>query len=310
MADQLAGSGLALDWQRYGGTVDEQQASEGGGREFQRVADELRFRMTNGTYPEKSFLPSQRDLAEELGVSRDTVQRALRELVDEGWIESKQGSGSRVIKTQRIQSSAPKATRSRRGMTLEFLVGEAFEQSEVTLDVYTLTSESLYWLIQQQAHRIRSRYISPQRITLRMLLPAEQQTLPYPRVKGDPQDTRLRERLHDITERHTRSLRESLGALKTEGWVPTVEVEIRRAPLTPTFKLYMFNGMEALHGPYEVIERNIALDSGEEITALDVLGLGATLTHHIKDEDPDSAGSIFVDSMQKWFNSVWALLSE
>ncbi|MET9911266.1 winged helix-turn-helix domain-containing protein [Streptomyces sp. NPDC006476] len=290
--------------------MDEQQASEGGGREFQRVADELRFRMTNGTYPEKSFLPSQRDLAEELGVSRDTVQRALRELVDEGWIESKQGSGSRVIKTQRIQSSAPKATRSRRGMTLEFLVGEAFEQSEVTLDVYTLTSESLYWLIQQQAHRIRSRYISPQRITLRMLLPAEQQTLPYPRVKGDPQDTRLRERLHDITERHTRSLRESLGALKTEGWVPTVEVEIRRAPLTPTFKLYMFNGMEALHGPYEVIERNIALDSGEEITALDVLGLGATLTHHIKDEDPDSAGSIFVDSMQKWFNSVWALLSE
>ncbi|MEU1270853.1 winged helix-turn-helix domain-containing protein [Streptomyces sp. NPDC005799] len=290
--------------------MDGQQANDGGGREFQRVADELRFRMTNGTYPEKSFLPSQRDLAEELGVSRDTVQRALRELVDEGWIESKQGSGSRVIKTQRIQSSAPKATRSRRGMTLEFLVGEAFEQSEVTLDVYTLTSESLYWLIQQQAHRIRSRSISPQRITLRMLLPAEQQTLPYPRVKGDPQDTRLRERLHGITERHTKSLRESLGALKTEGWVPTVDVEIRRAPLTPTFKLYMFNGMEALHGPYEVIERNIALDSGEEITALDVLGLGATLTHHIKDEDPDSAGSIFVGSMQKWFNSVWELLSE
>ncbi|MCH5674756.1 GntR family transcriptional regulator [Streptomyces gilvus] len=288
-----------------------QQTSGGTGREFQRVADELRFRMTNGTYPERSFLPSQRDLADEFRVSRVTVQRALRELINEGWIESKQGSGSRVIKTQRIQSSAPKATRSRRGVTLEFLIGEAFEQPEVTLDVYTLTSESLYWLIQQQAHRIRSRSISPRRITLRMLLPDERQSLPYPRVKDDPEDPRLRERLHDITERHTKSLQESLGSLRSEGWVPSVDVDIRRAPLTPTFKLYLFNRVEALHGPYEVIERNIALESGEELTALDVLGLGATLTHHIKDEQhQDSAGSIFVDSMQKWFNSVWELLSE
>ncbi|WP_406200762.1 MULTISPECIES: GntR family transcriptional regulator [unclassified Streptomyces] len=290
--------------------MDAQQTSDSGGREFQRVADELRARMTDGPYAPGSYLPSQRDLAEEFGVSRDTVQRALRELVDEGWIESRQGSGSRVIKTQRIHSPTPKATRSRRGITLESLISEAFEQPEVTLDVYTLTSESLYWRIQQQADRIRGRSISPGRITLRMLLPAETQSLPYPRVKDDQGDQRLRERLHDITERHTESLRESLGALKTEGWVPSVDVEIRRAPLTPAFKLYLFNGAEALHGPYEVIERKIELEPGEEITALDVLGLGATLTHHVKDDEPNSSGSVFVESMQKWFDSVWNLLSE
>ncbi|MET9832869.1 winged helix-turn-helix domain-containing protein [Streptomyces sp. NPDC006385] len=290
--------------------MEAQQSGDGGIREFQRVAHELRARMTDGPYTLGSFLPSQRDLAEEFGVSRDTVQRALRELVDEGWIESRQGSGSKVIKTQRIQSSTPKATRSRRGITLESLIGEAFEQPEVTLDVYTLTSESLYWRIQQQADRIRGRSISPRRIGLRMLLPAETKTLPYPRVKDDPDDTRLRERLHDITERHTKSLRESLGALKTEGWVPSVDVEIRRAPLPPAFKLYLFNGAEALHGPYEVIERKIELEPGEEITALDVLGLGATLTHHVKDEEPNSSGTVFVESMQKWFDSVWDLLSE
>lgn len=290
--------------------MDAQQTSDGGGREFQRVADELRARMTDGPYSPGAYLPSQRDLADEFGVSRDTVQRALRELVDEGWIESRQGSGSRVIKTQRIHSPTPKATRSRRGITLESLISEAFEQPEVTLDVYTLTSESLYWRIQQQADRIRGRSISPGRITLRMLLPAETQSLPYPRVKDDKGDTRLRERLHDITQRHTESLRESLGALKTEGWVPSVDVEIRRAPLTPAFKLYLFNGAEALHGPYEVIERKIELESGEEITALDVLGLGATLTHHVKDDEPNSSGSVFVGSMQKWFDSVWNLLSE
>ncbi|MGW4166176.1 winged helix-turn-helix domain-containing protein [Streptomyces chartreusis] len=289
--------------------MEAQQAGDGGGREFQRVADELRARMTDGSYRLGSFLPSQRDLAEEFEVSRDTVQRALRELVDEGWIESRQGSGSRVVKTQRIQSATPKATRSRRGITLESLISEAFEQPEVTLDVYTLTSESLYWRIQQQADRIRGRSISPRRITLRMLLPAETHPLPYPRVKDDKDDPRLRERLHGITERHAKSLRESLVALKTEGLVPSVDVEIRRTPLTPTFKLYLFNGAEALHGPYEVIERKIELEPGEEITALDVLGLGATLTHHVKDDDPNASGTVFVESMQKWFDSAWDHLS-
>jgi hypothetical protein len=63
-------------------------------------------------------------------------------------------------------------------------------------------------------------------------------------------------------------------------------------------------------GPYEVIERRIVLDSGEEVDALDVLGLGARLTHHVKDADPLSTGSVFVDSWQAWFDSVWKLLAE
>jgi DNA-binding transcriptional regulator YhcF (GntR family) len=280
-----------------------------GGREFRRVADELRGRMTDGTYPLGSFLPSQRDLAEELAVSRSTVQRALRELVNEGWIESRQGSGARVVRTQRIQSSAAKATRLRRGGTLDPFISEAFEQSEVTLDVHTLTSESLDAHIRLQAERIRGGFIVPQRITLRMLLPDATLTLPYPRVKDDRNDPRLRGRLRSITERHTSSLVGSLRDLQTEGLVPFVDVRIRHAPLTPTFKLYLFNGVEVLHGPYEVIERKIVLDSDEEITALDVLGLGATLTHHVKDQDSSSSGSVFVDSMQRWFDSVWELLA-
>jgi DNA-binding transcriptional regulator YhcF (GntR family) len=290
-----------------------ERVSEGGGREFGRVAAELRVRMTDGTYPLRSFLPSQRDLAEEFGVSRDTVQRVLRELANEGWIESRQGSGSRVVKTQRIQSSAAKATRLRRGVTLGPLISEAFEQQEVTLDVYTLTSESLDIHIRLQAERVRGGFIAPQRIRLRMLLPEATLPLPYPRVKGDRSDGRLRERLRGITTFHTESLQTSLRDLQTEGLVPSVDVRIRHTPLTPTFKLYLLNGAEALHGPYEVIEREIVLgleEDQEVVTALDVLGLGATLMHHVKDEDPNSPGTVFVDSMQKWFDSVWKMLSE
>ncbi|MFE0508640.1 winged helix-turn-helix domain-containing protein [Streptomyces sp. NPDC058964] len=283
--------------------------SAGGGREFQRVSDELRARMTDGTYARGSFLPSQRDLAAEFAVSRDVVQRALRELVSEGWIESRQGRGSRVVKTQRIQSSTPKASRMRRGMTLGPLIGEAFEQPEVTLDVYTLTSESLDAHIRLQAERIHGSVIAPQRIALRMLLPDKSLPLPYPRLSDDKDDPRPWQRLHAITQRHTDSLRGLLKDLQMERPVGHVEVEIRHAPLIPTFKLYLLNGVEVLHGMYVVTERPMSLDSGEVVSALDVLGLGATLTHHVKDADPSSPGSVFVDSMQAWFDAVWDRLA-
>ncbi|MER6184648.1 winged helix-turn-helix domain-containing protein [Streptomyces sp. NPDC001652] len=285
--------------------MDAQQASDGGGKEFRRVADELRTRMVNGTYPLQSYLPAQRVLAEEFGVSRDTVQRVLRELVAEGWVAPKQGSGTRVIKTQQIQPTEPKMTGLRRGATLGDIISQAFEQPEVTLDVYTLTSESLDTHIRLQAERIHAGIIAPQRIRLRLLLPDDAQPLPYPRAKHDADDLRPLERLRAITRRHTASLRGTLKDLQTVKLVPSVDVQIRRAQLTPAFKLYLLNGTEVLYGMYEVVERPIELDTGEVIDSLDVLGLGATLIHYVKDVDPDSPGAVFVDRAEVWFESVW-----
>ncbi|MER7198052.1 GntR family transcriptional regulator [Streptomyces sp. CB01635] len=282
---------------------------DGGGREAWRVAETLRARMADGSYPLNGLLPPQRELADSFGVSRDTVQRALRELASEGWIESRQGSGSRVIKTQRIQSYTAKASHEGR-VSLGPLISEAFERPNVTLDVYTLTSESLDTHIRLQAERIRTGEIAPQRIGLRMLLPSESLELPYPRALDRSDDPRLRDRLHGITRRHTASLRRELRQLRAEGLVPAADIEIRHVALTPAFKLYLLNGTEALHGPYEVIERPIVLETGEEIAALDVLGLGATLTHYVKDDDENSRGSVFVDAWQAWFDSVWSRLAE
>ncbi|MFJ8107543.1 winged helix-turn-helix domain-containing protein [Streptomyces sp. NPDC096132] len=286
--------------------MSERQGGDAGGREFHRVAEVLRARMIDGTYPLRSFLPSQRDLAEEFGVSRDTVQRVLRELVEAGWVESRQGSGSRVVEVP--QQSKPVRAAAR--VTLETLLDDAFRRPELTLDVYTLTAESLYAHMRVQAERIPRRGIAPERIALRMILPSENLAVPYPRAKEDKSDVRLRDRLHIITQRATVSLRGLLRDLETERLVPSTELQIRHAALTPAFKLYLFNGAEAVQGPYKVIDRRITLDSGEEIDALDVLGLGATLTHHVKDADPDSPGSVFVDSWQEWFESVWEHLAE
>ncbi|MER5222310.1 GntR family transcriptional regulator [Streptomyces flaveus] len=283
---------------------------DGGGREFERVLETLRTRLTDGTYQVGNLLPPQRELAEHFNVSRDTVQQVLRALAGEGWVESRQGSGTWVIKTPRIQSPTAEAARLGRAVTLGSLISEAFEQFEVTLDLYTLTSESLDAHVRVQAERIRAGAIAPQRIALRMLLPSETLELPYPRAKDPAYSEAVRERLLSITRLHTVSLRRALRELRTEGLVPDVDIEIRHAPLTPTFKLYLFNGAEVLHGPYEVVERRLELDSGEEVDALDVLGVGATLTHYVKDDDPNSQGSVFVGNMQSWFDSVWNLLAE
>ena len=287
------------------------------------LLEELRARIADGTYAVGSVLPTQRELAEEFDVSRDTVQRALQELKNERWIESRQGSGSRVVKSPIHSGKEPqKAPRLR--AALGPFITRAFAQPVVQLDVFTLTSESLDAHVRLQAERIRTGEIAtpPQRIGLRLLQPSESMALPYPRARpsADGSDApeqlalweqRIHERLVGITRRHTTSLRSALRDLETEGVVPTVDVEIRQVPLVPTFKLYLRPGSEALFGPYEVIERKILLDDGTEVEALDVLGLGSTLTRHVNDEgDPNSTGSVFIESMQTWFDSVWERLAE
>ncbi|WP_055526759.1 winged helix-turn-helix domain-containing protein [Streptomyces graminilatus] len=290
--------------------MSEGSTGEGGGREFERVAGVLRTRMTDGTYPLQSLLPSQRDLAEEFGVSRDTVQRVLRELISEGWIVSRQGSGSRVVKVQRIHS-ATSSQRPDRMVTLGPLIDHAFACPDVTLDVFTLTTESLDTHIRMQAERIRSRAISPESVTLRILLPAESLATPYWRTESGDHDELLRDRYLAISRRHSASVRSVLRNLEAEKLVSSADVRIRRVPLMPHSKLYLLNGVEAVLGPYQVYRRNIVLDDGREIEgALDVVGLGAGLTHHVKEPDPHAQGTVFVESMQEWFDSVWGLLSE
>lgn len=280
------------------------RTSEGGGSKFERVLEALRARIADGTYPVGVSLPPQRQLVEELNVSRHTVQRVLARLSEEGWVESRQGSGTRVLGAQRVQS------RPGSRVTLRSFFDHAFEQRAVALDIFTLSSESLSVHFQLQAERIRDGEVSPRSIVLRMLLPTESTLLPYPTVKDDPEDMRPQQRLRETTRIHRGLLQKALEDLKRTGDVPHVEVSVRHVRLPPAFKLYLLNRTEALHGFYEVVERPIEVGEGEEVAALDVLGLGATLTYHVKDSGPFSQGSDLVDGAQAWFDSVWNLLTD
>lgn len=63
---------------------------------YEQIADHLETRISYGEFPPGSLLPSERKLAEQLGVNRSTVVLAFAELRSMGIIESRTGSGTRV----------------------------------------------------------------------------------------------------------------------------------------------------------------------------------------------------------------------
>ncbi|MEU0412291.1 GntR family transcriptional regulator [Streptomyces griseorubiginosus] len=279
-----------------------------GGRKFRELKSALLTDITEGGYEAGALLPSQRDLAVKHKVSRDTVQRVLGVLADEGWIESKRGRGAVVLRTQTLRSSARGSSSTRR-VTLGSLIAAAFTAPHVTLDAFTLTSEVLYTHVRAQEELIRAGEIRPTTITIRMLVPAEDQPLPFPYAKDDRDDDRPQTHLRGIRKYHTDSLERRLQELDRDIEGLSVSVKIGRVPLVPYSKLYIFNEAEVVTGPYVPSERRITLEDGTVLDAVDVMGLDSTLTHCVKDDDPESQDSLIVSSWQRWFDSTWRLLA-
>jgi len=69
---------------------------------YEQIYRQLREQIILGTIPENSMLPSTRNLAKRLQVSRNTVESAYQQLYSEGYITSRAGSGYKV---ERIDSS-------------------------------------------------------------------------------------------------------------------------------------------------------------------------------------------------------------
>jgi GntR family transcriptional regulator len=61
---------------------------------YLRIHRNLRERISSGQWPPGSPLPSQRELADEFGVSIMTLRQALQLLTDDGLIETRHGSGT------------------------------------------------------------------------------------------------------------------------------------------------------------------------------------------------------------------------
>ncbi|MER5360781.1 PLP-dependent aminotransferase family protein [Streptomyces sp. NPDC002785] len=77
------------------------------------LMDALREAVRTGRLAPGTRLPSSRSLAIDLGIARNTVADAYAELVAEGWLTARQGSGTRVAQRAEPRRTATRATRSR-----------------------------------------------------------------------------------------------------------------------------------------------------------------------------------------------------
>ncbi|MFQ6548449.1 GntR family transcriptional regulator [Aestuariibius sp. 2305UL40-4] len=68
--------------------------SDNGGPRYAQLRRRLEEGITSGILPPNSSLPPERELAEITDVSRVTVRKAIQELVRDGLIEQRQGSGT------------------------------------------------------------------------------------------------------------------------------------------------------------------------------------------------------------------------
>jgi len=62
----------------------------------QTVANRIRQQILSGAWPDGRLLPSERDMAAQFGIARNTLRRIIRQLEAEGLVESQPGRGSVV----------------------------------------------------------------------------------------------------------------------------------------------------------------------------------------------------------------------
>jgi len=73
---------------------------------YQQVKSLLHRAMENGVFAPEEALPTERDLADGLSVSRITIRKAIGSLVDEGLLLRRQGAGTFVSRpSERIEKS-------------------------------------------------------------------------------------------------------------------------------------------------------------------------------------------------------------
>lgn len=74
--------------------------------QYAQIASELRARIDDGRYPPGSALPSETRLAEEFGVTRVTINKALTLLRTSGDVKVRRGADTRVRSLPRIRRQA------------------------------------------------------------------------------------------------------------------------------------------------------------------------------------------------------------
>ena len=106
------------------------------GPRYARIQKVLEDRVIAGAYAVGSLIPTEIELASEFNTSRFTIREALRYLREHGYVERRQGVGTRVI------SNSPQSTFFQSFGSLEELFQVAVETWFVVLDTKRITLDA------------------------------------------------------------------------------------------------------------------------------------------------------------------------
>lgn len=264
---------------------------------FQQVANALRAAILTRKFEPGDQLPSGNDLSKTYGVSRGTVQDALRVLKAEGLVVSRKGSGVYVRE------------RTERPVALRPHIERAFEHANVSIDFAGFSGETLHGALQEPLDKIRVGRLTPESIKIRLLLPDAEIPWGIPcdaETRAD--DAGVRQRMQGIMERHTQSIADSVSELSDLGLVgdATTEIRVHGSPLP--FKAYIINESEMFFGFYPVTKHPVRI-KGQPKEIFDLMGKDATLFHHAVDEGPDTVDFQYVQQAKAWFESMWTTVA-
>jgi GntR family transcriptional regulator len=105
---------------------------------YLQIKEMLKDRILHGVYAINTNIPSEPQLEEEFKVSKITVRNAIKELVQEGYLEKKSGKGTKVI----ANVSAAKLSKGKRFTELLVEDGHRIEKKVLSIKQVELDSET------------------------------------------------------------------------------------------------------------------------------------------------------------------------
>ena len=84
-----------------------------------QVAEQLRQRIGSGEFPVGAKLPTEAQLAQDLGVSRNSLREGVRALVHAGMLRARAGDGTYVTATDALMPALRRRTTSERAVHVE-----------------------------------------------------------------------------------------------------------------------------------------------------------------------------------------------
>ena len=266
---------------------------------YVQVASALRAAILTKTLEPGDKLPSGSQLAERYGVARMTVQQAIRVLREEGLVVSRQGSGVFV----RERTARPVGVRP--------VIERAFQRPHVSIDFFGFTAETLLGALQEPLDKIRAGGAAPDSIAIRMLLPDTSHPMPLPcRVDGLADDPEFRERSRAMMQRHTQAITDGVAELDELGLIGNGGCRA----FAFTASSHSSSSTSSTATSCSSASTPSFAASSSSTTApheiYDLMGKDATLFHHTTNDDSASAGSLYVEQMAGWFDTIWTTVAK